>query len=277
MKAKPSHWYKENWSLDIKKQSWSEDTRRQVDFIIQTLHLNGSEKILDLACGYGRHALRFAEKGYTVTGIDITKEYILDAKINAGKMSLANVSFIHEDIRNIEFSGEFDVVLNLADGAVGYLETEEENLKIFDVISKALKPGGKHFMDICNAEFAERHFPMRSWDAGECSLSLSAFEWDPETRIMLFGGAELPYGEPTKMPVIREGDPIRLYSPDELKIIMDQRGMKIEKTFSDFSGKPAGYNELQLIVYSTKCTPPAACYQDIGNASAFHHNLNSNG
>ena len=140
MRAKSWDWYKNNWSLEIKKQSWAEDTNRQVDFIIKTLHLNGSERILDLACGYGRHALRFAEKGYSVTGIDLTEDYILDARINAEKRNLKNISFIHTDIRSIDFPGEYDVVLNLADGAVGYLETEEENLKIFDVISKALKP-----------------------------------------------------------------------------------------------------------------------------------------
>lgn len=253
MRAKSWDWYKNNWSLEIKKQSWAEDTNRQVDFIIKTLHLNGSERILDLACGYGRHALRFAEKGYSVTGIDLTEDYILDARINAEKRNLKNVSFIHTDIRSIDFPGEYDVVLNLADGAVGYLETEEENLKIFDVISKALKPGGKHFMDICNAEFAELYFPMRGWDAGRNALSLSEFEWDPAKRTMLFGGTELPYGEPAKLPVIEEGDPIRLYSLTELQNILAQRGMKIEQTFSDFSGKPAKSSHLQLMVYSTKC------------------------
>ena len=254
MKAKSSDWYKKNWSLEIKQQSWVEDTQRQVEFIIQTLRLNGSEKIMDLACGYGRHALLFAKKGYSDTGIDITEPYIHDARINAEKMGLTNASFIHEDIRNVNFSEEFDVVLNLADGAVGYLETEEENLKIFDVISKALKPGGRHFMDICNADFAERHFPMRSWDAGSTTLSLTEFEWDSDKRIMLFGGTEIPYGEPAEPPVIREGDPIRLYSPEELKTILAQRGMKMEKTFCNYSGKPAGNNELQLMVCSTKCT-----------------------
>ena len=74
---------------------------------------------------------------------------------------------------------------------------------------------------------------------------------------------ELPYGKPTKMPVIQEGDPIRSYSLDELKIIMAQREMKIEKTFSDFSGKPAGYNELPLIVYSTKHKMRTACDQEL--------------
>jgi hypothetical protein len=45
-------------------------------------------------------------------------------------------------------------IKDMADGAIGYLETDEENLKIFDAISAALKPGGKHLMGVCNGAFA---------------------------------------------------------------------------------------------------------------------------
>ena len=55
-----------------------------------------------------------------------------------------------EDIRTITFDKGYDVVLNMADGAIGYLEDDGENHKIFSVIAKALKNGGKHFMDIIN-------------------------------------------------------------------------------------------------------------------------------
>ena len=62
-----------NGSVDIQNMSWVEDTNRQVDFLIKQLHLKGTEKILDLACGFGRHSLEFARRGYDVTGIDIHK------------------------------------------------------------------------------------------------------------------------------------------------------------------------------------------------------------
>ena len=46
-------------------------------------------------------------------------------------------------------------MLNIADGAIGYLEDDGENHKIFSVIAKALKNGGKHFMDIMNGSYAQ--------------------------------------------------------------------------------------------------------------------------
>lgn len=252
MEAKNKDWYKYGWTLDIKNQSWVEDTENQVNFIIELLHLTGNERILDLACGYGRHALSFARKGYSVVGVDITPEYIDDAKLTANNESL-NVDFINADIRDILFENEFDVVLNLADGAIGYLENDDENLKIFDVISHALKSGGKHYMDICNAEHAEHYFPKLNWEAGEKALTLAKFEWDEKTRRMLYGGWDVPYGNPAKKPDITMGDPTRLYSIAELISILQQRKMKIIQTFSNYYGKESSFEELQLLVYSQKC------------------------
>lgn len=251
MQAKKSDWYKYGWSLDIKNQSWVQDTENQVDFIIKTLELTGKERILDLACGYGRHSLSFAQKGFSVVGVDITKDYIDDAIKTAKKNSLP-AKFIQADIRDVDFENEFDVVLNLADGAIGYLETDEENLKIFDVISHALKKGGKHFMDVCNAEHAEHYFPRTSWEIGEKALALAQFDWDNKTRRMLYGGYDIPYGIPVQKPDIPAGDPTRLYSVGELFELFEYRKMKILHTFSDYYGSEASYKELQLLVYSIK-------------------------
>jgi SAM-dependent methyltransferase len=251
MKAKNSDWYRNCWTLDIKNMSWVEDTENQVDFIIKTLELNGAERILDLACGYGRHAISFARRNFTVVGVDITRAYIDDA-VNATRGLLPNIEFIHSDIRDISFICEFDVVLNLADGAIGYLENDEENLKIFDVISHALKPGGKHFMDIGNAEHAEAYFPKRSWAAGEKEFSFSEFDWNPKSRIMLYGGGGFTYGDIAKKPGLIEGNPTRLYSVSELNAIFSERNMRIVDTFCDYNGKAASYKEMQLMVYSVK-------------------------
>ena len=138
MKAMEKDWYKKIWTLDIQDQSWVEDTKRQVDFLIEKLELKGTERILDLACGFGRHSLELARRGFDVTGVDITPEYIEYATKQAQTEKL-NASFICWDIRNVSFHNEFYFVLNMADGAIGYLENEEENLKIFRVISEALK------------------------------------------------------------------------------------------------------------------------------------------
>lgn len=251
MKKMESDWYKKIWTLDIQNQSWVEDTKRQVDFLVQKLSLQGGEKILDLACGFGRHALELARRGFDVTGVDITPEYIAYAGKQA-QMEGLNARFLCSDIRDVRFAGEFDVVLNMADGAVGYLENDAENLKIFEIISRALKPGGKHCMDIMNGDYAETHFPCQLWDAGASCLTLSRFEWDSKTKILLYGQVDFCYGQILPKPEIAEGNPIRLYTLDEIKGIFAPLGMRVTDSFADFSGKPSSDNDIQLIVCSEK-------------------------
>jgi hypothetical protein len=152
----------------------------------------------------------------------------------------------------VVFNNEFDVVLNLADGAVGYLETDEENLKVFDIIAKALKSDGKHFMDICNAEYAELFFPKRHWQIGKNEIALEEFKWIPEIRTMLYGAGSLRFGDVVQNPNIVLPNITRLYSKSELSIILKKRGMEIVSAFSDYCGKPDSNKELQLMVYSQK-------------------------
>ena len=220
-------------------------------FLIKQLHLKGTEKILDLACGFGRHSLEFARRGYDVTGIDITPAYIDYANEQAKKENL-NAKFICQDIRTITFDKEFDVVLNMADGAIGYLEDDGENHKIFSVIAKALKNGGKHFMDIMNGSYAQTHFPCKLWDAGEKGLTLSAFEWEKDRKTLIYGQVDYMYGEALYKHEMKEGNPIRLYSLDEITEIFGKLGLRICNSFADFSGKPSSDNDIQLMVYSIR-------------------------
>ena len=97
----------EKLALDIKNMSWVENTSNEVDYLIELCGLRGNERILDLACGYGRHALEFARRGYEVVGVDITKAYIEDAKKSAKEMGLRHVSFICGDIRDVDFQHTF--------------------------------------------------------------------------------------------------------------------------------------------------------------------------
>ena len=203
MKSMKKDWYKKIWTMDIQNMSWVEDTKEEVNFLVDQLKLQGNEKILDLACGFGRHSLELARRGYDVTGIDITSEYIEYATEQAKKEGL-KAKFLCMDIREVNMKEKFDVVINMADGAIGYLENDMENMKIFEVVSNALKKGGKHFMDIMNGSYAETHFPCKLWDEGEKCLTLSAFEWDKKSKIMLYGQVDYPYGEPLQKPEVKE-------------------------------------------------------------------------
>ncbi len=251
MKANRSDWYKNCWTLDIKEQSWTENTVGEVDFLVKALGLTGNETILDLACGYGRHSLELAKRGYRVIGIDITPDYVDDANKNA-KQEHLQASFFCDDLRNLHYENEFDVVLNMADGAIGYLENDAENLRIFDVIAKALKHGGKSFIDVQSGDYANAHFPQRLWEAGTHGLTLSAFNWNPDTRICLYGQLDFSYGEPLVKPEMPYGNPTRLYTQREIEEIFRERGLEVYAAYADINGVPASEKGFQLKVGSEK-------------------------
>ena len=244
-------WYKKIWTLDIEDMSWVEPTVRQVDFVVQVLELRGGERILDLACGFGRHALELARRGYSVVGVDITAAYVDQARKRAREEDL-DAAFICADLREVSFHGEFDVVLNLADGAIGYLEDDEENLKAFDLIASALRPGGKHLMEVCNAAYARKHFPRRHWEMGSRSISLADFNWDEQTSRMLYTGYAFKYGQVLTVPKGTVSS-IRLYTLEELRAILHARGMQVRRAYGGCDvNVPASEDSLSLWLYSIK-------------------------
>lgn len=251
MIPKSKTWHKEIWTLDIKKQSWTEQTKQQVDFLIQALELTGNERILDLACGFGRHSLEFARRGFSVTGVDITKAYVEDAARQAAAEGLP-ARFLNLDIREIPFREEFDVVLNLADGAIGYLENDAENEKILDAIANALRPGGKHILDVMSADYADTHFPCNLWDMGEYGITLSRFEWDRKSQVLLYGQNDFAYRQVLPIPKFEYGDPIRLYHKKELQQLLEERGLTVLQHYSDYTGTPGHENAPQMLLYSRK-------------------------
>lgn len=252
MRKPPSDWYR-TWSLDIKEQSWVEDTARQVDFIINTLGLTGSERILDLACGYGRHSLELARRGFRVTGVDLTRDYIEDAKRTAEAERL-DTEFILADLRDVAFHEEYDVTLNLADGAIGYLEDDAENEKIFSVIADALKPGGRSIIDIINREHAEMHFPKKHWEIGAHEISLPCFDYDPAARRMLYGGFTIPFGVIAKPPEsIEAHSSTRLYDFAEVAAVFSRYGVTALTGYGDYDKEtPMDHRHIQMLVVSEK-------------------------
>ena len=143
-------------------------------------------------------------------------------------------------------------MLNLADGAIGYLENEKENLKIFDIICRALKEDGQHVCDLVCGDYAEVYFPVKLWDAGEHTISLSEFDRNPDTRIMMFGNQDFAYGEAMSKPEISEGDPTRVYTLAEIKEIMEKRGMEMIDAFAGYTKAPTSQHDFQMLVHSRK-------------------------
>ncbi|MDN5216273.1 class I SAM-dependent methyltransferase [Fulvivirgaceae bacterium BMA12] len=123
-----------------------------IDNICNYLGFSKTDKILDLACGKGRHAIYLNKKGFDVTGIDLSEKNIK----YASQFSNAKLSFYIHDMREVFAYNQFDYVLN-AFTSFGYFDSAEEHKLAIIAAAKALKPGGALIIDFLNTYRVVNH------------------------------------------------------------------------------------------------------------------------
>lgn len=122
---------------------------RFIDNLCDHLEVVQGAKILDLACGKGRHAIHLAKKGFQTTGVDLAGESIIKAKENA----VNNVSFYVHDMRKTYINNGFDYVFNLFT-SFGYFDDPNENIEVLKAAAENLKPNGVFVLDFLNVKKA---------------------------------------------------------------------------------------------------------------------------
>lgn len=152
-------WYEElfeNYAETYDKESFTQGTKQEVDFIEKEIQYNTNNKIIDVGCGTARHAIELGKRGYQVTGIDLSESQLNRAKEKAAQENI-NIRLIQADARELSFNNEFDVGIMLCEGAFPLMETDEMNFKILKSISRALKKKGKLIFTTLNAFFPLFH------------------------------------------------------------------------------------------------------------------------
>lgn len=230
----PQDWYREAFDAATANMAWTDRTGSEVDRALKMLRPEGGERILDLACGSGRHSLELVRRGFSVVGADISPDLIEIAHAEAEREGL-EAAFVLADLRELNFDAEFDIVLNLNDGAVGYFETEEENHRTFETIARALRPGGRNLVQLPNVLYAKERLPQRSWIPSSTMVELVEHRWNKGDHYMEGAMIPLRFGEVLeglKGIEFRQ----RLYTVDELKDIYSTVGMSVSNVFHG-SGK----------------------------------------
>jgi SAM-dependent methyltransferase len=115
------------------------------------INLPVKSKILDLACGKGRHSIFLNKMGYNVTGVDISPKNIKEANEHKNE----NLKFKIHDMRK-PLNQKFDLVVNLFT-SFGYFEDFEDNLKTLDSIKSNLKEDGLGVIDFLNINYIKNN------------------------------------------------------------------------------------------------------------------------
>jgi 2-polyprenyl-3-methyl-5-hydroxy-6-metoxy-1,4-benzoquinol methylase len=152
-------WYEslfENYGQKYDNENFTQGTIGECNFIEKEISYNRFLKILDVGCGTGRHAIELSNRGYNVTGIDLSETQLTRARQKAENHNL-KIDFQKHDARNLPFNNEFDFAIMLCEGGFPLMETDEMNYEILSSVTKSLRERGKFIFTTLNALFALYH------------------------------------------------------------------------------------------------------------------------
>ena len=127
--------------------------------ILKNISVPNKAKILDAACGAGRHAIALAQKGYRLTAFDLSEPLIKKAISISNELKL-NIDFFNADMRTVDFNDRFSLILNLFT-SFGYFDNDDENFRFLTDSKKWLLPKGYFILDYLNMNYIiENHVPQ---------------------------------------------------------------------------------------------------------------------
>jgi SAM-dependent methyltransferase len=198
----------------------AEQTLREVAFIKESLRPPADAEILDVGCGYGRHAIELGQGGYTVTGIDLSLPLLIRAADESQRRALS-VNFVHADMREMAFDAQFDGAYSFLT-SFGYFD-EETNLKVAASIYRSLKPGGRFLLDTINRDYIVSDLPTRVWWEGDGCVVLEEVDFNFQTnRLTVRRSIVFQDGRQVEHDIS-----IRAYSLHELAKLLRQAGFRV--------------------------------------------------
>jgi SAM-dependent methyltransferase len=201
-----------------------EITAKEVAFLARQLPLPRYQRILDLCCGYGRHALGLAALGYVVTGLDRDIHAIAEARHRAQATGLA-VEYIPSDMRDLgALPDTYDAIINMWQ-SLSYFD-DATNTALLRAIHDRLEPGGRFILDSYNRAYFVDHLGERDQQIGDVSVHTSAYMDGDRYH------SELIYRDPTGASIGSDHFDWRIYTLDEFSALAADCGFTTRLTCS---------------------------------------------
>ena len=235
----------ETWGQTMFGRQRLAATTAEVDSIISLLGIKPDDSVLDLCCGVGRHALELARRGFEVTGVDRTRQYLEQASRQADEEGL-KVEFIEADMREFSRPAAFGAVINIFT-SFGYFEDPEDDRRVIRNMCSSLKPGGRFLIDMHGKESLARIFRERDWTEVDGGIWLQErrvtknWSW-MEGHWILLKGNERTEGKISH----------RLYSATEIMALMVECDFSSVEAYGTLDGGLYDHTARRLVVVGRK-------------------------
>ena len=213
-----------------------EDTIPEAEFLMEALELTAEDRVLDVACGAGRHAQLLAERGPRVVGVDLSLPLLKRAQaLNSAAL------FLRADMRALPFFGAFDAAVCLF-ASFGLLGQKGDQAALASICA-ALAPNGIALIETWNPYAAAQLDGRRNWWRTGDALYLAEAQFDAlegkarDARIVMpLRGAARSWTRET-----------RFYTAPELRAMAESAGLRPMRWFGDFDGSPYAADSPRLI------------------------------
>jgi len=235
----------EDW-LRIALSIPDERADQQTDFVVSALELAPGARVLDLACGHGRHSARLARLGFDVTGLDVSA-----SSLELARETEPAAEYVEGDMRELPFEGaSFDAAINLFT-AFGYFEDEADDQRVLNEVARVLRPGGAFLIDTLNPPGLFGGYRGRHWDRlDDGTLMLEEHEYDVVTGrantewTLIFADGERKE--------LRHS--VRAYTAPELGRLLSHAVLALTGSWGDFDGGELTRESRRLILRASKPT-----------------------
>ena len=193
--------------------------------IVKYLNLDKDDSILDLACGKGRHSIFLNSLGFNVTGLDLSKNSIKEAKTRES----SSLHFDVHDMRNL-YNTQFEVVLNLFT-SFGYFEKDLDNFKVIQTIKSSLKQNGIGVIDFMNSpQVIENLIAQNSHKIDGVTFKLKRSYSDG------FITKDIDISDSDKTYQFQEK--VRAYSFQDFEVMLSNAGLHLLECFGNYNLEP---------------------------------------
>lgn len=214
-----------------------EDARRAVALIRSAVPWGRGDRILDLACGPGRHAAELERMGGDVIGFDLSWAMLRRARERTG------AALVRGDMRALPFRpGSFELAVNLFT-SFGYFLDDAEHCLVVRQVAEALAPGGHFVLDYLNAEQVRQTLKVAEHGTGRDVLVTRRIDGDGRFVIK-----EIELRDEGR----RFQERVRLYSAEELATLLSDAGLRVTARFGDYDGGPPGPSAPRVILVGAR-------------------------
>lgn len=228
----PAEWFRDWFGeayLELYPHRDEEEAARGVALYRERTGIGAGARVLDLACGAGRHLQRLRAAGLRATGLDLSAPLLRAALERPG---LAG-ALVRADMRALPFrDASFDGLVNFFT-SFGYFHSPDEDLGVVRELRRVLRPGASFLMDYLNAARVIEHLDPESVShvRGTRVRQLRWVEGDQVfKRIEIGGGAG-------QAPEVHH-ERVRLYAPGPLRELLRANGLQVRELFGTYDGAP---------------------------------------